>query len=114
MVVLSRLRGVGINKRYYTQAIKLNEIVFDKSKIINVTARPSYFWFKYPFVLEITYNEPCKVISNILMGNVVVPYECTMSDTYYSFKYNNKKDLEHNLMNFSDCPNAQICNKIDL
>ncbi|ARF12116.1 hypothetical protein Klosneuvirus_3_251 [Klosneuvirus KNV1] len=79
--MLSFIRNPGnkcFQRAYHSQSIMVNNLCFDKSKILNVTMRPSHLWINHPFILDITYDEPCKTITQIPVGSAIIYHENTL------------------------------------
>ena len=95
--------------------IKFGGHFLSKDKIVQVTARNSFMYLRYPFIMDIKYAKMNKTTSYINIGKEAsfsIPVEDTHSSMDFQCKYMEKAHIEEDLELFRECPNAEIRNTI--
>ena len=73
--------------------LTLYGIAFENHKIIKAIFRNSYFHIKYPYVLELTYNESHIETTYIYNGYGGIPIDELRNEMDFKFKFPEKKGL---------------------
>ena len=98
MVQLSKT--LPVYKRYHHSVpndhiIRIGKHIYEPGKMLNVTARPSRIYFRYPYVLDICYNEPSEDLMMMPIGNgAMIPMWFDDDHTDYSYKYETKEAIK--------------------
>lgn len=79
----------------YDHIIRIGKHTFEPVKMLNITARPSRIYLRYPYVLNIRYNEPSEDLMMIPAGHgTMIPMWLDDDHTDYSYKYETKEAIK--------------------